>query len=169
MSTIYSIKSYNKENMARVSGRSLPISFKQAIEICNFLRNKKVSSAKESLQDVIKHRIAIPMNRFNKDVGHKKGISSGRYPEKASNEILSLINSVESNAQFKGLNTSRLVISHIIANKGAKAIHYGRKRRRQAKRTNLEIIVEERADKKKVQKKDMKTPATALKKGDKKE
>jgi large subunit ribosomal protein L22 len=169
MSTIYSIKSYNKENMARVSGKSLPISFKQAIEICNFLRNKRLSFAKESLQEVIEHKKAIPMKRFNKNVGHKKGISSGRYPEKASSEILNLIFSVESNAQFNGLNTSRLVISHIVANKGSKAVHYGRKRRRQAKRTNLEIIVEERAEKKKTPQKVLKATVPEIKKGDKKE
>ena len=58
-------------------------------------------------------------------------------------EFIKLIESAEANAQFKGLNTSKLVISHISANKASKAWHYGRKSRRKMKRTNVEVIVEE--------------------------
>lgn len=139
----YSLKNYNKDNMARAFGRSLPISFKQSIEICNFIRNKKVDYAKNVLRRVIDHKQAIPFKRFNDNTGHKKNMMAGRYPEKASMEILSLLSSAESNAQFKGLNTSNLEIMHITANKASKAIHSGRKKSRLAKRTNLEIVVQE--------------------------
>ncbi|MAH01684.1 MAG: 50S ribosomal protein L22 [Candidatus Woesearchaeota archaeon] len=149
MANIYSTKDYNKENMARALGISLPISFKQSIEICNFIRNKDVIYAKRVLSEVIDHKSAIPFKRFNKGVGHKKRISAGRYPKKASMGILNLINHVEANAQFKGLNTANLVIIHINANKASKVMHFGRKRSREAKRTNIEITVQEkRVDKK---------------------
>lgn len=144
MKSGYSFKKYDKENMARVIGRSLPISFKQSIEICNFIRNKKLSRVKEILSKVIANIQAIPFRRFNRGMGHKKGMSAGRYPEKASGEILDLINSVEANAQFKGLNTSNLVITHINANKASKVMHFGRKRGIKAKRTNIEIVVREK-------------------------
>ena len=148
MGSNYSVKEYNKENMARALGRSLPISFKQSIEICNFIRNKKVDYAKNTLNKVIHQEIAIPFRKFNADMGHKKKIMAGRYPKKASMKILSLINHVEANAQFKGLNTSNLIISHINANKASNVMHFGRKRGRKAKRTNVEIIVQEDMDKK---------------------
>jgi len=148
MGNDYSAKDYNKENMARALGRSLPISFKQSVEICNFIRKKKVDYAKNALDKVINKEIAIPFRKFNADMGHKKNMMAGRYPKKASMIILGLINHVEANAQFKGLNTSNLIITHIIANKASNVMHFGRKRSRKAKRTNVEIVVQEGVDKK---------------------
>ena len=149
MANNYSAKNYNKENMARAIGKSLPISFKQSIEICNFIRNQDVNYAKTVLSRVIEHKQPIPFKRFNMGVGHKKGnIAAGRFPKKASKEILNLINHVEANAQFKGLNTANLVITHINANKASKVMHSGRKRSREFKRTNVEVVVQEKADKK---------------------
>jgi large subunit ribosomal protein L22 len=138
MGNNYSVKEYNKENMARAFGRSLPISFKQSVEICNFIRNRNINYAKDVLNKVIVHKQAIPLRRFNANTGHKKKMAAGRYPKKASMEILKLINSVEANAQFRGLNTANLVM------------HYGRKRSRWAKRTNMEIVVEEKSEDKKM-------------------
>ena len=133
----YSFKDYNKENMARAIGMSLPISLKQSIEICNFIRNRNINYAKNVLNDVIKEKQVIPFRRFNSDMGHKKQTAAGRYPKKASMEILSLVNQVEANAQFKGLNTSNLVINGINANKATTVMRFGRKRSRRAKRTNM--------------------------------
>jgi len=144
MTDNYSAKGYDKENMARVIGKSLPISFKLSIEICNFIRNKNVNYAKDTLSKVANGSEAIPLRRFNKDVGHKKKMAAGRYPKKASIEILNLINNVEANAQFKGLNTANLIITHINANKASNVMHFGRKRSRRAKRTNVEIVVQEK-------------------------
>ena len=152
----YSSKGYNKENMARAIGISLPISFKHSVEICNCVRNKNVNYVKDFLNDVANKHQAVPFRKFNMNVGHKKGMASGRYPKKASMEILSLINSVEANAQFKGLNTANLVITHINANKSSKVVRSGRKRSRESKRTNVEVVVQENADKKPKEKKEAK-------------
>ncbi|MBI2651645.1 50S ribosomal protein L22 [Candidatus Woesearchaeota archaeon] len=149
MSYNYSMKDYSKENMARAIGISLPISFKQSVEICNYIRNKKLSRAKDVLNKAINQQKAIPFRRFNDNTGHKKGIGPGKYPKKASLEILKLIDSVEANAQFKGMSTANLVIKHINANIASRMLHSGRKRGRKFKRTNIEIVVEEKADVKK--------------------
>ncbi len=133
--------------MAIAVGKALPISFKQSVEICNFIRNKNINNVKETLQGVIDKKIAVPFKRYDFDLGHKKKIGPGRYPYKASKEIIRLIENVEANAQFKGLNTSNLVIAHISAHKAGKAWHYGRKSRRKMKRTNIEICVEEKLEK----------------------
>jgi len=144
MKTGYSFKEYNKENMARAIGKSLPISFKQSIEICNSLRSKKISRAKKILNEVISEKVAMPFTRFTGDVGHRKGnLAAGRFPIKASKEILDLLNLVEANAQFKGLNTSSLTILRIVPNKGPTTARYGRKRSRSAKRTSIEVVVQE--------------------------
>ena len=133
--------------MARAIGMNLPISFKQSVEICRFIKDKNISDAKNSLQKVIDKKIAVPFRRYNWDLGHKKEIGPGRYPKNTSNEFIKLIEAVESNAQFKGLITSNLVISHISAHKAGKAWHYGRKSRRKMKRTNIEIVIEEKVKK----------------------
>ena len=144
----YAVKKFNKEHMAKVMGRNLPMSFKQTVEACNFIRGKKVSGAKEILKKVSEKKVAMPFRRFNGDVGHKKKIGPGRFPFKVSNELIKLLEAVEANAQFKGLNTSNLTIMHICAHKGSKTWHFGRKRRRQMKRTNVEIVAEEKAGEK---------------------
>ncbi len=156
MKNNYPAKNYDKENMARAFGRSLHISFKQSVEICDFIRNMNVGYAKDVLSRVIEHKQAIPFRKFNMNTGHKNGMMAGRYPKRASMEILNLINSVEANAQFKGLSTANLVITHINANKASKAMHFGRKRSRLSKRTNVDIVVQEKAADKKSGKKAVK-------------
>ncbi len=124
-------------------GRNLQISTKQSVEICNFIRNKSLKVAKNMLNSVVNKKIAVPYKRYRRDVGHKAGMASGRYPITASKEILKLINSVEKNAENHGLNVNDLTISYLSVDKGASQWHFGRKRRRKMKNTNIEIKVKE--------------------------
>lgn len=154
----YSTKKFDKEHMAKVMGRNLSMSLKQTVEVCNFIRCKSINDAKVILKRVSEKKIAVPFKRFNSDLGHKKMGGAGRFPVKVSMELIKLLEAVEANAQFKGLNTANLTIKHICAHKGSKVWHFGRKRRRQMKRTNVEVIVEEKIKKEttKEQKKDVK-------------
>ena len=145
----YANNTISKEHSARAYGVLLPISAKQAVEICSLLRNKKLETAKNILQDVISLRKAVPYKRFKKNIPHKRSIGPGRFPVNASKYILKLLEQLESNAQLKGLNTSNLVISHICAHKGSNTFHFGRLTRRKMKRTHVEVIAEEKATKKK--------------------
>ena len=136
--------------MALAIGRNMSFSTKHAIEICNHLRKKKLGLAKEILEGVIAKKKAIPFKRFTDGVGHKKGrIAAGRYPVKASKDILKLLKQAESNASIKGLSTEELIIRHLVANKASTPMRFGRQIRREAKRTHMEVIVEEVAAKKK--------------------
>lgn len=137
------MEGYNKEVMARAIGVNLPISTKMSVEVCNSLRGMNINKAKEFLSRVVLLKEAVPFRRFNRELAHKTKMGSGRYPIKVSKEILSLIDSVESNAQFKGLNTSDIYIQHINAHRAANAWHYGRMRRKM-KRTTIEIVVSEK-------------------------
>lgn len=133
--------------MARVYGVELQVSLKQSVEICRFIKNRSVNLTKKLLQDVVDKKSAVPFRRYNHDLGHKTKAGPARYPKNASKQILKLIESAEANAQFKGLNTSNLVIIHASAHKAGKAWHFGRKQRRKMKRTNLELVVEEKIPK----------------------
>lgn len=133
------------ENIAKVHGKDLPISKKHAVEICDFIRGKSVHSSKEQLHQVVAMERALPFRRFNKDVGHRPGgMGSGRYPKKASLMIIHLLNSLESNAQNKGMDVKSLYITKIIANKAHTPWHFGRLRRRKMKRAHIEIVAMER-------------------------
>ena len=140
----YSFKNYDPETMARAVGRSLPVSTKHCIEICNYIRGRKVSVAKGLLRDAVALKKPIPFKRFNADVGHKKGgFSAARYAVKAAGEVLKLLDSCEANAQNKALNTGDMVITHINAHRGSQQFRMGRQRRRRMKRTHVEVVLEE--------------------------
>ncbi|NOZ81218.1 MAG: 50S ribosomal protein L22 [DPANN group archaeon] len=142
MTSTYAFKDV-KENMARAKGIDLPISTKQSIEICNFLRGKRMDRVLAYLEEVKPGKNAIPFKRFNSDMGHRTGMGAGRYPVKAVHEIKKVLESAQTNAQFKGLNSGSLKIIHILANKAATPLHYGRRPSREMKRTHIEVVVQE--------------------------
>jgi len=143
----YAYQGYNQEKMARAVGIALSISFKQAMEICSFLRHKKLESAKQILESVLDMKQAIPYKRFNKQIPHRPGMMAGRYPQNASSAVLKILESVESNANAKGL-TNNLYITHMCAHR-APAIRRGGRVPGEAKRAHVEIVVEEKSVEKK--------------------
>lgn len=148
------------ENCAKAVGLSLPISRKQSVMICNFIRHKNVKLAKQHLAEVILEKRAVPFTRFNDNRCHQAGMGPGRYPIKACKNILALLESAEANAQFKGLSTADLVVRHASAQKGPGVWRYGRQRRRKAKRSHIELVLEEI----KVRKEEKKTAKTKAQK-----
>ncbi|MFP4523747.1 MAG: 50S ribosomal protein L22 [Candidatus Woesearchaeota archaeon] len=146
-----------QEGVAKAVLKDAPISIKVAIEISNHLRGRSTAAAKAILERVLKHEEAIPYKRFTDGVGHKpgKGVSAGRYPEKASKAFLSLLESVEANAAQAGL-AEELVIKHLAAHEASRPFRYGRQRRRQVKQSHVEIAVKEDPNAKKAEKKQAK-------------
>src|SRR3989338_3092883 len=132
----------NGEHIAKACGRNLSISTKHSVEICSLLRGKKLSDAIRILDESIKMKRPIPHRRFTGDVGHKPGMGPGRYIVNACTEIKIILKSVQANASVKGLGKN-LVITHMCAHKAATPMKYGRHRRRQSKRTHIEVFVAE--------------------------
>jgi large subunit ribosomal protein L22 len=153
----YAFKDYNKESMARAVILASSVSTKHCIEICNHIKGRKVTAAKTILNDAIELKKAIPFKRFNHNMGHKPKIGPGRFPQKACQEILTVIDSCEANAQGKGFNTSELIITHICANMASRPWRYGRARRRKTKKTHVEVVLVEevKTTKKKTDKKEV--------------
>lgn len=143
-------------HIATAKGTNLPLSRKHSIEIANFIRGKDVSKVKKMLDKVLKKESAVPFKRFNRDKGHKRGMAAGRFPEKATKAILSLIESAEANAQNKGLNTEALSLSSIVVNQGTTQWRHGRQRRRQMKRCHIEVTLAEKEEKKRPAKEETK-------------
>ncbi len=135
-----------EHSIAKASSFGLPISAKFSYEILNFIKHKELAKAKGILHEVISMKKAIPFKRYNRDLGHKPGIGPGRYPIKAIESILSVLDSAEANAENLGLDVKNLYIYGASASLGSRPWHGGRKRRRQMKRTNLTIMVKEKLE-----------------------
>jgi large subunit ribosomal protein L22 len=147
----YSIVGLDPDKTAKASGRDMDISHKHAREICNVVNGMLIDEAKTYLQKVIDKKTAVPFRRHHKKIGHRSelvGWDVGRYPVKASQKILEIINNAESNAEYKGLEVDRLMIIHAAAHKGRvnKRIFYRAFRTSSPKNntlTHVEIAVEE--------------------------
>ncbi|HLC72080.1 MAG TPA: 50S ribosomal protein L22 [Candidatus Nanoarchaeia archaeon] len=132
------------EHTATATASDVPISTRQSVEICSAVRGKSLMKAKAFLQRVINMEEAVPYKRFKMSVAHKPGrIAAGRYPMKASKHFLALLNSVESNAEDKGLDKERLYIQLIMANKASRGYRAGRIRGIKARNTHVKVIVAE--------------------------
>jgi large subunit ribosomal protein L22 len=157
----YAFQNYEKEKMARAVGLDLPISKKHSAEIANAIRHKTVARAKKILDGLVKVETPIQYTRFNKDLGHKKGIGPGRYPSKAAENILKIVESAEKNANTKGIANPSII--HIAVMQAPAQWHYGRKRRRKMKRAHVEIVVATAEGKTKAAKKETKSEKTESK------
>jgi len=131
-----------QEKTARARADNVPVSSKQCVEICTFLRGKELDKAITILENVIDEKQAIPFRRFTNGVGHRPGMAAGRYPVKASSEILVLLENVKANATTQGL-TGTLNITHLSANRASRPVRNRLKYRGEFKRTHLEVVVAE--------------------------
>jgi len=138
----YAYQGYDANEMARIVGTSMPISTKTSIEIAAFIKGKQIDKAISYLQEVIEGKKAIPFKKHVKKIPHRKGMRTGRYPKKASKYIVDLLLGLKSNAQNKGLDTSKMIIVHAAAQKGPIAFHSGRQRLKR-KNTHFEIVAKE--------------------------
>ncbi len=116
----YAYQYYDSINHARASIREKSISHKHAREIGHAIKGMNLESAQDYLNRVINKESAVPFKRYKNQVGHRSdpGVMAGRYPQKAALEILNLLVSLESNAEYKGLDLDRLKIVNVTVHKG---------------------------------------------------
>jgi len=115
----YSQKIEDESKIAKGMGTGLNMSFKHSVAICDKLRQMMLTDAITLLESVVALEKTIPFKRFRKGIGHRKGEDKiAKYPKKASSEILKVLMGVEANADYKGLDTERLRLVHIQAQKG---------------------------------------------------
>ena len=123
----YSITELDPDKTAKASGRGLKVSPKHAREVCKTIKGMKLDQAKDYLQQVILKKKPVPFRRYKKKVGHRHGIEkafAGRYPVKAAEKILRVLEGAEMNAEYKGLDVERLRIIHASAYPGMKIKRY---------------------------------------------
>ncbi|MFH1751362.1 MAG: 50S ribosomal protein L22 [archaeon] len=150
----YSFQGDEKEKkIARARASNQPISFKYSAEICREIRGKNVDKAVAFLGRVKEKKDFLPLKRYVGKVAHRKGDSksgtkTGRFPLKASETFMKLLEAVKSNADYKGLDEKSLKIIHAQANQGFRKQGHQAQGRisgkpRHKKSTHIEVIVKE--------------------------
>jgi large subunit ribosomal protein L22 len=119
----------NPKKSAKVYGRALRISTKNSVVVCRAINGMNLIKGKTLLQDLIDQKRDL----------------NGKYYTKTAKEILGIVRSAEANAEFKGLDTSRLVI-FASAHKGFTFIRPRRlkMRRQRRKITNIQIVLQQK-------------------------
>ncbi|MFB0502068.1 MAG: 50S ribosomal protein L22 [Candidatus Bathyarchaeia archaeon] len=115
------------EKTAKASGRELRVSPKSTREVCNTIKGMKLDQARNFLRQVILKKKPVPFRRHKKKVGHRRGLQkayAGRYPAKAAQKVLGVLENAEANAEYKGLDIERLRIIHASAYPGMKIKRY---------------------------------------------
>jgi len=113
----------NEKKVAKAIAKNQPVSTKYAIELCREIRMKRLSSVESRLQRIMQKQEFLPLRQYNKKVAHRKGnsvsgVKSGRFPVRLCSVFLKLLESVKANADFKGLDSENLVITHCFASRG---------------------------------------------------
>ena len=63
---------------------------------------------------------AVAFRRFKNQVGHRSDprMMAGRYPQKTAKEFIKVLDNLESNAEYKGMDLDRLSIVNATVHKG---------------------------------------------------
>ena len=91
--------------------------FKNTYETARAVKGLKLKRAITYLEDVLEHRDCIPYRRFTGHVGRTTqaklhGVTQGRFPEKSVRYVIQLLKNLQANAEAKGLDVEKTVISH---------------------------------------------------------
>ena len=148
----YSFQNFEKTKHVRASSREIDVSHKHAREICVAIKDMYLNKAKEYLENVVAHKQPVPYRRYKNEVGHRselEGFPAGRYPIKAAREFLRLLDNLEANAEYKGMDLDRLAIIHASSYPGAKIRRftpraYGRNSPRYNTLVHLEVVAMEK-------------------------
>ena len=136
---------------ASVMMKNKPISLKYSLEIISTVKGKRVDKTIAWLERIVNEEEYLPLRKYNRKVGHKKGDAkgmskSGRYPKRTVKAFMEILESVKANADYKGLDSDNLLISHMFASQGFSRVSYQSQgrisgKKRQKKSVHLEVVV----------------------------
>ena len=146
----YAFQNYDTTRHVRAAIREKQISHKHAREIAVQIKGLSIEKARDYLQSVVNKQRAVPFRRYKNQVGHKSdpGVMSGRYPEKSATEFIKLLDNLESNAEYKGMDLDRLKIVNATVHKGVLIKRFiprafGRASPKNNVMTHIELVAQE--------------------------
>ena len=115
----YSVKELDETRTVKASLREVDLSPKWSREVCRAIIGLTIPEARNLMEDVIEMKRMIPYRRYKrKRAHHAQTRGPGGYPVKVARLMLKLLESLEANADFKGLDPDEVVIVHAAAHKG---------------------------------------------------
>jgi large subunit ribosomal protein L22 len=108
------------DTTAKAMLRERQMSHKHSKAIAREIKGMTASEAVEYLEAVIEGDRSVPFKSHNSGVGHRKDIDgwdAGRFPEKASEAFLDLIENAVGNADHQGFDGDEMEIIHVAAHK----------------------------------------------------
>ena len=116
----YAFQNFDSTKHVRASIREKKISHKHAREAATAIKGLTIEKARDYMLAVIAKERAIPFRRYKNQVGHKAdpGVMAGRYPQKTAKEFIKVLDNLESNAEYKGMDLDRLKIVNATVHKG---------------------------------------------------
>src|ERR671919_2166798 len=120
----YAFQNFDKTKHVRAAIREKDVSHKHSREVAVAVKGMSIEKARDFLNNVIAKKIAVPYRRYNNEVAHRSnirdGFFAGRFPKKATKEFLRLLDNLESNAEYKGMDLDRLKIISAVVHKARK-------------------------------------------------
>jgi len=144
-----------EKRYAKAIASNAPVSWKYSLEICREIKGKDWEKAKSFLERVITHEQWLPLRKYTKDMGHRRGkptsnTKTGRFPQLCCKAWIKLLDQVKANADYKGMDSEHLMIVHAVASQGiGRRSHQSQGRMsgkmRKKKAAHLEVVVRESA------------------------
>jgi large subunit ribosomal protein L22 len=138
------------EKTSKAFGKELDCSPKDSRNIARKIRGMNLQKAIDYLEEVKNLKKVVPRVYHLRSISHRKGkIGPGNYPVNAAVQIQKVLTGVKNNAEEKGLLLEACEIVHISAYPGKEVKGYmprarGRSSSWNKKRTNVEIVVQEK-------------------------
>ena len=146
----YAFQNYDATRHVRSSVREKDMSHKPAREVAVAIKGLSIEKARDYLQAVIGKQRAISFGRYKNQVGHRSdpGMMSGRYPQKTAKEFIKVLDNLESNAEYKGMDLDRLKIVNATVHKGVVVKRFtpramGRATAKNNVLTHVELVAQE--------------------------
>lgn len=149
----YGNNAVNPAKSASSRGSYLRVSFKNTMNTAAAIKGWELERALKYLEDVSEHKRAIPFRKHAGSIGRTAqgkefGVTKARWPAKSVKFVTELLKNAQANADAKGLDTEKLVISHIQVNQAPKHRRrtyraHGRVNAYQSSPCHIEIVLTE--------------------------
>jgi large subunit ribosomal protein L22 len=139
------------DTTAKAMLRERQMSHKHSKAIAREIKGMTAGEAAEYLEAVVDEEQSVPFKSHNSGVGHRNDIDgwdAGRFPEKASEAFLDLIENAVGNADHQGFDGETMEIIHVAAHKvgetrGRKPRAMGRATEWNSPEVDVELILQE--------------------------
>ncbi|MFB6192022.1 MAG: 50S ribosomal protein L22 [Haloarculaceae archaeon] len=146
----YSVET-DPDATAKAMLRERHMSLKHSKAIAREIKGKTAGEAVEYLEAVLAEERSVPFKSHNSGVGHRSDIDgwdAGRYPEKASEAFLDLLENGIANAEHGGFEGESMEIAHCAAHKvgesqGRKPRAFGRASEWNTPQVDVELVLED--------------------------